>query len=128
MANRIAQAFQRAAKHSPAYRLFTVYTQAVDDTHGRPVAGRFVAVEGQVHGRVKFLDVDQLNRTLGGEVGEGEATLLTAWAFTPAALQDDTGQWYSVTGALGQDSLGVGTKLAVKRWAGDTPVVESDDP
>lgn len=74
------------------------------------------------------LDVDQLNRTMGGEVGDGVATLLTDWAFTPAALLDGTGQWYSVTGALGQDSLGVGTKLAVKRWQGDAPVVQNSDP
>ncbi|QFT80835.1 hypothetical protein FIU89_09465 [Roseovarius sp. THAF27] len=128
MTDHIRQAFIRAAEHSPSYHLFTLYTQATDATHGRPVAGRFVAVEGQVHGRVKFADTDQLNRTLGGEVGEGQVTLLTEWAFTPAALRDETGQWYSVTGALGQDSLGVGTRLAVKRWAGDAPVVEDEVP
>lgn len=128
MNDNVTQAFQRAAKNSPAYRAFTVYSQAVDDTHGRPLAGRFVLAEEAVQGRIHWLDVDQLNRTMGGEVGDGVATLLTAWAFTPAALQDSAGQWYSVTGALGQDSLGVGTKLAVKRWKGDAPTVEANDP
>lgn len=120
----IRDAHIRAARHNPAYRLFTVYTQATDATHNRPVAARFVAVPGEVYGRLKWLDLDTLSRTLGGEVGDGVATLLADWPDSPDALQDDAGNWFTVTGALGMDTLGVGTKLAVRRWAGDAPVVE----
>ena len=124
----IRNAHIRAARQNPAYRMFTVYRQATDEVHGRPVAGRFFALEGDVYGRVKFNDLDALNRTLGGETGDAVATLLGDWPDTPDAIRDEAGEWYTVTSALGMDSLGVSTKLAVKRWGGDAPEVVDDHP
>jgi len=112
----------RAARHNPAYRLFAVYAQALDPVRQRPVGGQF-SLLGSAYGRLRWTDTDELQRALGGEVGDGVATLLADYSSTPAALRDPAGVWYSVTSGLGMDSLQVGTRLAVRRWRGDAPVI-----
>jgi hypothetical protein len=124
MTNAIRQAHIRAAKSNPAYAVYEAYSQAVDETHGRPVAGQFELMD-TAYGRLRWLDVDEASRTLGGAVGDGIATLLADWETTPAAIRDSSGTWYTVTTGLGMDTLGVGTKLSVKRWKGDAPVVSN---
>lgn len=126
MTNTIRQAYIRAAKANPAYNLYEVYSQAVDETHSRPVAGQFTLLD-TAFGRLRWLDVDEASRTLGGAVGDGIATLLTDWAITPAAIRDSNGTWYTVTTGLGKDTLGVGTKLSVKRWKGEPPQVSNEE-
>ncbi|MEO0939874.1 MAG: hypothetical protein AAFY38_17115 [Pseudomonadota bacterium] len=122
MTNFLRAAHIRAARHNPAYRLFQIYTQALDPVRNRPIGGRFTLL-GSAYGRLRWTDTDELQRALGGEVGDGVATLLADYPATPAAIRDPAGQWYSVTSGLGQYTLGVGTRLAVRRWAGDAPQI-----
>ncbi|WP_299376013.1 hypothetical protein [uncultured Tateyamaria sp.] len=69
------------------------------------------------------MDVDTFDRTLGGEVGDGQAALLADWPTTPAALRDQDGNWFAVKSAVGGDTLRVFTVFLIRRWAGDPPTI-----
>lgn len=127
MSDAIRDAHRRAAKQSPAYRKFEVFRFATDPVNGRPVVDHVELVDN-AHGRIVFHDVDKLNRTLGGEVGDAVATLLMDWPATPDMLRDENGEWYVVKTGLGMDTLGVGLKLAIRRWRGDPPSVDDVTP
>ncbi|WP_371154155.1 hypothetical protein [Jannaschia sp. 2305UL9-9] len=122
MTDHIRSAHIRAARVNPAYGTFDVFRQVADATTGRALAGQVQWVE-TCKGRIRWTDLDEFNRTLGGAAGVGQAALLVDWPTTPAALRDQDGVWYAVKSALGSDTLRVFTIYQIRRWTGDAPVV-----
>ncbi|WP_300532840.1 hypothetical protein [uncultured Mameliella sp.] len=123
----IRDAFQRAALQSPIHQRFKVYRQVNDATNGRPIAGKFDWVEN-CWGSLRWRDLDSFNGTLGGEVGEAIATLIVDWPLAPGLIEDQDGNYFTVTSALGSDAFYVHTRYEVKRWKGAMPTIRYAEP
>ncbi|MEO0485152.1 MAG: hypothetical protein AAF092_04495 [Pseudomonadota bacterium] len=123
----IPRAFRRAAQHSPLYTRFHVYATVYDEDTGRPVAGTFDWVD-TCHGFIQWRDLDKTEGRNDIAEGDGRASLITHWPFTPELIQDVDGTFYSVRSKLGMDAAGVATKLHVRFWRDDPPTIRIEAP
>ena len=123
----IRNAMRRAAKVSPQFVAMHLYVLVKDADFGRPVARTYDWQE-MVRGTVRWPDFDERQRTYGGEVGDGVATLVAPSGPVPDLIQTADGEWLAVSSADGQDAFGANLKVRVRRWKGDAPTIRNAAP
>ena len=102
----------------------SLYARATDPTFNRPMANTFDRTE-DVHGSLRWRDMDEVSNLGGGDVGDGVAVLVAPNAI-PDLIKTADGAFLTVKGAAGRDSLGMTLKVAVQRWSGDPPVISDE--
>lgn len=132
----IAQAFRRAAKHSPLMQRYRLYRK---DKVPLDLSG--LTEEERRFAKSDTATVFDWLETLAGALewketgadGKTAQGVLTLYgeplSQAPEAVLATDGTWLVVDEALGRDSLSASFKLEVRRWtANDAPRVRSDEP
>ena len=125
--NSVADAFRRAALHSPLFKTYALYRQATG-AHGRPEPGLYDWL-ADARGALHWRDVDKFGDGKLTGAGDGVLTVYTDMPTVPDAVQDCDGAWYVVASGLERDGLGAGLRLAVRRWTEpELPTIRAGAP
>lgn len=125
--NSVADAFRRAARHSPLFKTYGLFRQATGD-HGRPDPGVYDWLT-DARGALHWKDADKFGAGELTGAGDGVLTIYTDLQCVPDVVQDSDGAWYVVASGLERDGLGAGLRLAVRRWTQpDLPRLRAGSP
>ena len=125
--NSPADAFRRAARHSPLFKTFALFRQATG-AHGRPEPGLYDWLS-DARGALHWRDADKFGKGELTGAGDGVLTMYTDLQGIPDAAQDSEGNWYVVASGLERDGLGASLRLAVRRWTEpELPTVRAGAP